>query len=84
MAVRLSEDRLCLVGPDEVEAPEDPLRLPTLRSIAALEAAPAAAEAADDLGGDDDEDEDLEAAFPGETDEFIDEDDYYADTWESR
>ncbi|MFJ1730870.1 hypothetical protein [Streptomyces sp. NPDC088254] len=87
MAVRLSEDRLCLVGPDEVEDPEDPedpLRLPTLRSIAALEAAPAAAEVADDLGGDDDEDEDLEAPFPGETDEFIDEDDYYADTWESR
>ncbi|MER6112829.1 integrase [Streptomyces hirsutus] len=84
MAVRLSEDRLCLVGADEVEDPEDPLQLPTLRAIAALEAAPAAAEAADDLGGDDDEDEDLEAAFPGETDEFIDEDDYYADTWKSR
>ncbi|MFJ1640720.1 hypothetical protein [Streptomyces sp. NPDC088256] len=26
-------------------------------------------------------DEDLEAAFPGESDAFIDEDDHYADTW---
>ncbi|MFJ2791482.1 hypothetical protein ACIPDW_12480 [Streptomyces sp. NPDC087290] len=28
-----------------------------------------------------DEVEDLEAAFPGESDAFIDEDDHYADTW---
>ncbi|MER7468642.1 hypothetical protein, partial [Streptomyces sp. NPDC097981] len=35
--------------------------------------------------GDDDEDDELEAAFPGEEDPAVlDEDDYYADVWETR
>lgn len=84
MAARLSEDRLSLVGPDELEGlADDPLQLPTLKALAALEAASPPDTDADALG-DDDEDEDLEAAFPGATGTFVDDDDYYADTWESR
>jgi transposase InsO family protein len=98
MAVRLSHERLLVVGKDE--APEDEreqvARLPTARRLAELagpsgvpggldrQAAPAEAE---DLGGDDDEDDELGAGFPGEEADggvVADEDDYYADVWDSR
>jgi transposase InsO family protein len=95
MAVRLSQDRLRLVGED---APEHEIaELPSVRRLAALgtpgggvvlEAAPdvqVVASTDPDLGGDDDEDDECEAAFPGDESVIpVDEDDYYADTWESR
>ncbi|MEU2874170.1 Mu transposase C-terminal domain-containing protein [Streptomyces olivoreticuli] len=100
MAVRLSQERLRLVGEDD--APKDEkdevASLPSVRRLAALSAPESASPAGDsgaelhvvgpvtdDLGGDDDEDEECGAAFPG--DELVapvDEDDYYADVWESR
>ncbi|EDY51753.1 hypothetical protein [Streptomyces clavuligerus] len=96
MAVRLSQDRLRLVGEEPAEGGEVS-ELPSVRRLAALsapdetaggKAAPdlhvVAAETAD-LGGDDDEDEECEAVSPDEEGAFlIDEDDYYADVWETR
>jgi transposase InsO family protein len=55
MAVRISEQRLRLVGEDEP--------VPAELSPPALVAAPADS---DDRGGDDDSDDDLDAVFPGE------------------
>ncbi|MEU9247742.1 integrase [Streptomyces sp. NPDC048385] len=100
MAVRLSQERLRLVGEDD--APQDPkdevASLPSVARIAAL-SAPGCSPAddtdgpelrvvgskAEDLGGDDDEDEECDAVFPGdESTASIDEDDYYADVWDSR
>ncbi|MBT2524130.1 integrase [Streptomyces sp. ISL-99] len=96
MAVRLSQDRLRLVGeggPEDDEIAE----LPSVRRLAALsspdagaghQAAPdlqVIASADEDLGGDDDEDEECEAApADEETAGLVDEDEYYADIWESR
>ncbi|MET7726238.1 integrase [Streptomyces mirabilis] len=95
MAVRLSQDRLRLVGED---APEHEIaELPSVRRLIALgtpdgdfglEAVPdlqVVASADPDMGGEDDDDEECEAAFPGDEAVVpVDEDDYYADTWESR
>jgi len=96
MAVRLSQDRLRLVGePQDVK--DEVASLPSVRRIASMstpESGPVeepgepelcVAEVDEDLGGDDDADEECEADFPG--DEVVvpvEEDDYYADTWESR
>ncbi|MBT2458636.1 DDE-type integrase/transposase/recombinase [Streptomyces sp. ISL-86] len=96
MAVRLSQQRLRLLGEDETV--NDVAGLPTARRITALHtdtepsAEPDAGAATPDLhlvdtdlGGDDDEDEECAAAFPGEENNLaIDEDDFYADAWESR
>ncbi|MFE4330043.1 helix-turn-helix domain-containing protein [Streptomyces sp. NPDC056831] len=96
MAVRLSQDRLRLVG-DDVPEGDEVAELPSVRRLATLsapdeapgrEAAPdlhvVASEAAD-LGGDDDEDEECEAAPADEAASgLVDEDEYYANVWESR
>lgn len=104
MAVRLSQERLRLVG--DGDAPQDEKEevasLPSVRRLAALNApgddgaaGPEGTKlhvigseigpAGDDLGGDDDEDEECEAAFPGdEVVTPVDEGDYYCDVWESR
>lgn len=100
MAVRLSQERLRLVGEDDEpqDAKDEVAMLPSVRRIAALstpEVGPAEASGGpdlrgvgtedEDLGGDDDEDDECEAAFPGDEAVVpVDEDDYYADTWESR
>ncbi|MFJ5306607.1 integrase [Streptomyces sp. NPDC088350] len=100
MALRLSQERLQMVGEDDEprEAEDEVASLPSVRRIAALSPSEqdlAEAEPADpglvivgtednELGGDDDEDEECEAAFPGDESVPIDEDDYYADIWDSR
>ncbi|NEA59351.1 transposase family protein [Streptomyces sp. SID13666] len=98
MAVRLSQERLRMVGEDEAPAGTDVVAsLPALRKVAAA-GGPGAdrsetedpdlrvVEGVDEVpGGDDDEDDELEAVFPGEENgAAIDEDAYYADVWESR
>jgi transposase InsO family protein len=99
MAVRLSQDRLRLIGDDA--PPDEVAELPSLRRLAVLampgggvgqDGAPTsqAAVATDaDLGGDDDEDAECEAVpadeeTAGETAVALDESEYYADVWESR
>ncbi|WP_326613272.1 Mu transposase C-terminal domain-containing protein (plasmid) [Streptomyces scopuliridis] len=98
MAVRLSQERLRLVGEADVDEREGEDRavsqLASVRRITELSTpsgedripgqAPAPAEV--QVVGDDDEDEECEAAFPGEEDGSVevDEDDFYADVWESR
>ncbi|MGW0754014.1 integrase [Streptomyces sp. NPDC002587] len=99
MAVRLSQERLRLVGDDAPQDEEEEVAsLPSVRRLAALSTpkdggaeGPGGTDlhvvgfAGDDLGGDDDEDEECEAAFPGdEALTPVGEDDYYSDVWESR
>ncbi|MEU7327987.1 Mu transposase C-terminal domain-containing protein [Streptomyces parvus] len=99
MALRLSQQRLRLVGEDDAPADEDvTAALPSLRRLAEAggPGAPTAEEAAcpalhviDDVavppGGDDDESDEIEAAFPGDDIKVVpDEEDYYADVWETR
>ncbi|MFH9944087.1 hypothetical protein ACH4OT_32785 [Streptomyces murinus] len=98
MAVRLSQERLRLVGEtNELQDPKaEVAALPSVRRIAGLsstESGPEEADGpglhvvgsqADDLGGDDDEDEECGASFPGDGSVALDEDDYYADVWTSR
>jgi hypothetical protein len=95
MAVRLSQERLRLVGEDD--APTDDVnQLPSLRRLAAVTSSPGSFGAADrpdvqvvepaeaDLGGDDDEDEECEAAFPGDDEVLLEEDEFYAEIMDSR
>ncbi|MFE3143973.1 hypothetical protein [Streptomyces scopuliridis] len=98
MAVRLSQERLRLVGEADVDEREGEDRavsqLASVRRITELStppgedriSGPAPAPAEVQVVGDDDEDEECEAAFPGEEDGSVevDEDDFYADVWESR
>ncbi|MET8337817.1 hypothetical protein [Streptosporangium canum] len=96
MAVRLSQERLRLAGQDERG---EVAQLPSVRRLMALNTLPdegvsregspelqAVLSADADLGGDDDEDDECEALFPGDEDDAVavDENDFYADTWESR
>ncbi|MFE2687436.1 integrase [Streptomyces mirabilis] len=95
MAVRLSQERLRLVGEDD--APTDDVNeLPSLRRLAAVTSSPEGLDAADrpdlqvvepagaDLGGDDDEDDECEAAFPGDEEVLLEEGEFYADILDSR
>lgn len=98
MAVRLSQDRLRLVGDDELHTDEsgEVSQLPSVQRIAALSTATVPADAKwtpelhlvpdeEVLGGDDDEENEVEAVFPGDDSAApLDEDDYYADVWDSR
>ncbi|MFF8995608.1 integrase [Streptomyces sp. NPDC014983] len=100
MAVRLSQERLRLTGEDDEpkDAKAEVADLPSVRRIADLSSTgsgPAEESGGpglrvvgvedDDLGGDDDEDEECDAAFPGDDSAApVDEDDYYADVWDSR
>ncbi|MFI7292013.1 hypothetical protein ACIBRY_36050 [Streptomyces anulatus] len=96
MAVRLSQDRRHLIGEGDPEA-EAIAELPSVRRLAALSApdmgtdpGPAPelqviAPADEDLGGDDDEDKECEATpADEEAAGLVDENEYYADVWESR
>lgn len=85
MALRLSSERLQMVG-EEDRAALGLGRLPTLRRLAALAQEEEAPPGPEPEGGDDDEDAEVEAAFPGEAQEPgpVDEGDFYADVWESR
>lgn len=97
MTVRLSQERLRLVGEADVEREGEDRAVSQLASVRRIselttpsgedripgpEPAPTEVQAI----GDDDEDEECEAAFPGEEDGSVevDEDDFYADVWESR
>jgi transposase InsO family protein len=95
MAVRLSQERLRLVGEDD--APTDDVnQLRSLRRLAAVMSSPgdSVAEgrpdlqvvesAGADLGGDDDADDECEAAFPGDEEVLLEEDEFYADIMDSR
>lgn len=95
MAVRLSQQRLRLV--DEDDAPADDVnQLASLRRLAAVASSPGRSDAEGrpdlqvvepagaDLGGDDDEDDECEAAFPGDEEVLLEEDEFYADIMDSR
>ncbi|MEU7401309.1 integrase [Streptomyces sp. NPDC044948] len=98
MAVRLSQERLRMVGDDEApDAADAVASLPALRRVAAAGGPGAPRDetptpdlhfvegAAEVPGGDDDEDDEVEADIPGGDGAGpIDEDAYYADVWESR
>ncbi|MHC0432721.1 integrase [Streptomyces sp. O3] len=100
MAVRLSQERLRLVSEDDepLDAKDEVAALPSVRRITTFgtqESGPAEESGGpglrvvgaqnEDLGGDDDEDDECDAAFPGDDSiAMIDEDDYYADVWNSR
>jgi transposase InsO family protein len=99
MAVRLSQERLRLVGEDDAPRDEadEVTSLPSVRRITALSTSDdvddrrgscdlrvVSAEAEEELGGDDDEDQELEAGFPSDEPSIVDEDSYYADVWDSR
>ncbi|WP_433178783.1 hypothetical protein [Actinoallomurus sp. CA-150999] len=101
MAVRLSQERLRLVGGDDPSQGEsgEVAQLPSVQRLAALntfsdldaeaddrQGLTAASSAEVDLGGDDDEEDECEAVFPGDEDlaGSVEEDDFYADVWESR
>jgi transposase InsO family protein len=100
MAARLSQERLRLVGEDDVPRSEheEVAQLPSVRRIAEFGTADHGRDAnvqrelhavpldEADLGGDDDEDDECEAAFPGEEEAVIadDEEAFYSDIWDSR
>jgi transposase InsO family protein len=95
MAVRLSQERLKLVGEGGIEPGAEVSRLPTVGRITSLVTSVGTRGGAPDLhampdpeavpGGDDDEDAECDAPFPGDQAAGeIDEDDFYADVWDSR
>ena len=82
MAIRLSQERLRLAGD---EAGGETAALPALAQVTARQQDAAGGMAAEADGGDDDEDGECDAAFPGEEGTGpADEDDFYADAWETR
>ena len=82
MAIRLSQERLRLAGD---EAGGETAALPALAQVTARQQDAAGGMAAEADGGDDDEDGECDAAFPGEDGTGpADEDDFYADAWETR
>jgi transposase InsO family protein len=85
MAVRLSAERLRLLG-DEEKAAHGLQRLATLQRFTSLTGGAAELEEPEPECGDDDEEGEITAAFSGETDPApaVDEDAFYAGVWESR
>jgi len=82
MAIRLSQERLRLSGEAATERQAAAV-LPTAREVAARQLREGAGVAGD--AGDDDEDSECDAAFPGEDGGGLaDEDEFYADAWETR
>jgi transposase InsO family protein len=82
MAIRLSQERLRLAGD---EAGGETAALPALAQVTARQQDAVGGMAAEADGGDDDEDGECDAAFPGEEGTGpADEDDFYADAWETR
>lgn len=93
MAVRLSQERLRLVGDDDLTPRQGgaPARLPAARRAADSSALPGdssgpeqTAIASVGAGGDDDRDDECDAAVPDAAHAPDGEDDFYADAWESR
>jgi transposase InsO family protein len=96
MAVRLSQERLRLIGDAATQAGTGTRQaaavLPTAQQDAQQDAARqvregagVAADTAAGDAGDDDDDSECDAAFPGEDGAGLaDEDDFYADAWETR
>jgi transposase InsO family protein len=93
MAVRLSQERLRLVGDDDLPCDPDvgPARLSAARRIGAFSALPGdradleqAADVGAGAGGDDDRDDECDAAVPEAAQAPGGEDDFYADAWETR
>ncbi|MFF1690826.1 integrase [Streptomyces sp. NPDC058254] len=100
MALRLSQERLRLVGEDDEprDAKDEIALLPSVQRIAALRPSerisagdePGALGLSvvgaenEDLGGDDDGEEECEAVFPGDDLAAVGEDDFYADSMDSR
>jgi transposase InsO family protein len=87
MAIRLSQERLRLAGEAAAEMTEakQVAALPAVAQVTARQQAGTDGIASEADGGDDDEDAECDAAFPGE--EGVgpaDEDEFYADAWESR
>ena len=91
MAVRLSQERLRLASEttagQESEA-EQAAALPALQRITGQQrqggAAAITSMAMQADGGDDDEDAECDAGFPGEEADLAGEDEFYADAWDSR
>jgi len=88
MAIRLSQDRLRLAGDapaGQETAGARAAALPAVRQVTARQQLDAAAGDARAVGGDDDEDGECGAAFPGEEEPGqSDEDEFYAGAWETR
>ena len=89
MAVRLSQERLRLAGDTAIgqqSGAGQAAALPALQEVTSRqrqEPAPGTSLGGD--GGDDDEDAECDAVFPGEEDTSpVDEDEFYADAWETR
>jgi hypothetical protein len=89
MAIRLSQERLRLAGDaaGEMTEAEQAAALPAVAQVTARQQAVTGADgiASEAGGGDDDEDAECDAAFPGEEAVGLTpEDEFYADAWESR
>jgi hypothetical protein len=100
MALRLSAERLLLVGPDE--GPAEVAELPSVRRVLDAQRSDSGAEPVpeEDVwprpdavagegceGGDDDDDGEIDAVLiggPGDEDDVVDEEDFYAEAMESR
>jgi transposase InsO family protein len=88
MAIRLSQERLRLSG-DAAAGPaagaEPAAALPAVEQVTARQQDVVGSTAAEAAGGEDDEVGECEAPFPGEEDSGpADEDEFYADAWETR
>ena len=88
MAIRLSQERLRLAGDEaggETAGAGQAAALPALAQVTARQQDAVGGAAAEADGGDDDEDTECDAAFPGEEGTGpVGEDDFYADAWETR
>jgi transposase InsO family protein len=88
MAIRLSQERLRLSG-DAAAGPaagaEPAAALPAVEQVTARQQDVVGSTAAEAAGGEDDEVGECDAPFPGEEDSGpADEDEFYADAWETR
>ncbi len=87
MAIRLSQERLRLSGDtaDGQQTAEAAMELPAVQQVTARQRQEPAGIAVEAAGGEDDEDGECDASFPGEEDSsLVDEDEFYADAWETR
>lgn len=84
MAIRLAQERLRLSG-DAAIGQKPAAELPAIQQVTARQRPGPAGTAVEAAGGDDDEDGECDAVFPGEEDSSpVDEDEFYAGAWETR
>ena len=84
MAIRLSQERLRLSG-GTAPGQQTAAGLPAVQQVTARQQQEPAGVTAETACGDDDEDSECDAAFPGEEGSSpVDEDEFYAGAWETR